>query len=116
MIRGGPLRRSASLKRLTPLRPMSKKKRQQRAETAPVRAVVTDLPCLLCGTRRDVHPHHRLLQSQGGKDEEANLIPLCNRCHDRVHDKNGRAYRAGLLVRSWESPADVPILTEEWFA
>lgn len=43
--------------------------------------------CQLCGrkhTRLEVH--HIIYRSQGGTDDEDNLITLCEDCHDKVHD------------------------------
>lgn len=32
-----------------------------------------------------LHIHHILFRSQGGPDEDWNLIALCKYCHDRAH-------------------------------
>ena len=44
--------------------------------------------CQHCqGKSRDrrLEVHHLVFRSQGGSDEEANLLTLCKTCHDRVH-------------------------------
>src|SRR5260370_35957886 len=45
-------------------------------------------PCQHCqGKSRDrrLEVHHLVFRSQGGSDEEANLLTLCKTCHDRLH-------------------------------
>ena len=44
--------------------------------------------CQSCrGKRKDskLHVHHIVFRSQGGSDDESNLITLCKSCHDDVH-------------------------------
>lgn len=57
--------------------------------------------------------HHRLLRSHGGKDELANLVALHHYCHNvspgSVHQEPTAAYRVGLLVRSAQDPAEIPL-------
>lgn len=63
---------------------------------------------LHCG-RRAEHQHHRRLRSQGGQHTLANLVALCGRCHTKIHANPAHSYEAGLLVHSWDDPADVPV-------
>ena len=43
--------------------------------------------CRHCGTRKArLEAHHIVYREHGGKDTLANLLTLCERCHDRVHD------------------------------
>ena len=45
--------------------------------------------CQCCGkkhTRLEVH--HIIFRSQGGADDESNLIALCEDCHAKVHNEN----------------------------
>lgn len=56
-----------------------------------------------------VHRHHRRRRSQGGRDDAPNLLWLCAFCHTAVHADPAEAYRRGLLLRSWETPSDVPV-------
>lgn len=42
-------------------------------------------PCLLCHLKPAVTEHHITFKSHQGSDEEHNLIPLCDFCHQRVH-------------------------------
>jgi hypothetical protein len=47
--------------------------------------------------------HHRLMRSQGGRDEAPNLVALHPACHTlhagAVHEDTGAAYARGLLIR-----------------
>ena len=51
--------------------------------------------CQLCGNPQDLHAHHIVFRSQGGGDGEDNLIVLCARCHQLVHDERIRVSRNG---------------------
>lgn len=45
--------------------------------------------CQHCkGKSKDIklEVHHIIFRSQGGSDEESNLMVLCKRCHDKLHD------------------------------
>lgn len=35
----------------------------------------------------DKAPHHIKYKSQGGSDEEWNLVTLCMACHDKIHNR-----------------------------
>jgi hypothetical protein len=39
--------------------------------------------CFECGSTENIENHHVVPRSKGGKK----TIPLCARCHDKVHDK-----------------------------
>ena len=41
-------------------------------------------PCRVCGYEGHVELHHLVPRSQSGSDTEANLVPLCKPCHERV--------------------------------
>ena len=41
--------------------------------------------CQQCGRREQLQVHHLRFRSQGGSDEEANLITLCAECHEDMH-------------------------------
>jgi hypothetical protein len=46
----------------------------------------TDLPCLVCctiSTQRCFH--HVKSRGSGGSDESYNLMPLCFKCHEKIH-------------------------------
>lgn len=59
--------------------------------------------------------HHRLLRSHGTDNSPSNLIALCGSgttgCHGGVHAKVAVSHARGMIVRSWERPAEVPVLT-----
>ena len=69
--------------------------------------------CEACGywlPREELNIHHRKLKSQGGTDELTNLIAVHFRCHSSIHLSPERSYELGHLVRSYEEPADVPVV------
>ncbi len=41
--------------------------------------------CALCDSTRGLHCHHVVKRSQGGPNEEWNLITLCSICHSTIH-------------------------------
>lgn len=45
-----------------------------------------DLKCVICNSNQVKDIHHILPQSQGGLDNNSNLMPLCKKCHKEVHD------------------------------
>ena len=71
-----------------------------------------------CEARTDVctgraqHMHHRKLRSQGGKDEASNYLSCCSSCHGFIHARPAWSYERGLLVRSYQDPAEVPVTRE----
>jgi len=42
--------------------------------------------------------HHRLRRSQGGKDEEGNLVSVHRLCHSYIHEHPEEAKRRGFLA------------------
>jgi 5-methylcytosine-specific restriction endonuclease McrA len=56
--------------------------------------------CRWCGDPRNGQLHHILYRSQGGVDEEWNLILLCNRCHAIAHS-NKNIYQPLLQGTLW---------------
>ncbi len=46
------------------------------------------------------HVHHRLPRKHGGGHDLENLVTLCAKCHQHVHEHPTIAYALGLLVRS----------------
>jgi len=42
-------------------------------------------------------PHHIIPRSVGGKDDENNLIPLCYKCHGKIHREGTRKWRKELV-------------------
>lgn len=41
--------------------------------------------CQKCGAIFDLHVHHIVPRSEGGADDEANLVTLCSNCHRAIH-------------------------------
>jgi hypothetical protein len=73
--------------------------------------------CVRCGRYfpegRGLDAHHRKLRSQGDMGTLDNGVSLCGSgttgCHGWVHAHPAAAYRLGLLVHSWDDPAQVPV-------
>lgn len=58
-----------------------------------------------------VHKHHRKLRSQGGTDDPVNILLVSPSLHRFIHDHPAESYAKGWLVRSWEDPAVVPVVS-----
>ena len=56
-----------------------------------------------------LHKHHRKMRSQGGGGHPANILQITPDLHAWIHENPEVAYRHGLLVHSYDDPADVPI-------
>jgi 5-methylcytosine-specific restriction endonuclease McrA len=63
-----------------------------------------ELRCLVCGTPK-AQAHHVLSRGRGGDDLMDNFVPLCVRCHNKVHGEDiGGAVRR--LVGKWLGSED----------
>jgi len=49
-------------------------------------AFVRQLPCCVCGSPEPNDPHHWGPRGMGSKTDDFRTVPLCRRCHDRIHD------------------------------
>ncbi len=61
-----------------------------------------------CGATRFLEVHHLVPRSRGGGQEEANLVTLCARCHQLLHERGGLpglALPLAEAVRSGANPA-----------
>jgi 5-methylcytosine-specific restriction protein A len=47
-------------------------------------------------------PHHILMKSQGGKDEDSNLMAVCRPCHDWIHAHPEISYSKKWLRHWWD--------------
>ena len=65
----------------------------------------SDHVCFACETARAAHKHHRNRNRQDNREE--NLLPICAPCHTWIHENTGEAYELGLLVHSWDDPAEI---------
>lgn len=54
--------------------------------------------------------HHRKLRTRGGEDSWENLLGVCAPCHRWIHANPENATLYGLMVSSWQDPAETPIL------
>lgn len=52
------------------------------------------------------HRHHRQLR-RFGDHSNSNLLPVCFACHEHIHRNPAWARSWGLLVSSWEMPAEI---------
>lgn len=52
--------------------------------------------CQLCGSTNWLEIHHIIYRSQGGNNDERNLIRLCKKCHMLVHS-NKKKWQEFLL-------------------
>lgn len=52
--------------------------------------------CGLNPAHKSQHVHHILPRGSGGKDELTNLIPLCFKCHGKIHQEGTRKWREKL--------------------
>ena len=46
--------------------------------------------CQLCGSANWLEIHHIYYRSQGGLNDERNLIRLCKKCHEMVHSNKDK--------------------------
>ena len=42
--------------------------------------------CVLCGSKENLHHHHVIPKVKGGTDDEDNLITLCEKHHEMIHN------------------------------
>lgn len=66
-----------------------------------------DWHCRHCNTNSSLTPHHVIFQGQGGSDALNNLLCLCIRCHNAVHDRHllievVTVLETDLVVKFWK--------------
>jgi hypothetical protein len=109
-------RSSVGLRRLTPLRKVSRKRSRQMRERWQVRAFVglrdegqcrgaLLVPLVGCAGPLDVHELVRRSQWREGFLHPENCVLLCRSHHDFVHANPSSARAVGLLLRSHERGA-----------
>lgn len=82
--RSTPLHRSRGINRRNP-----KRLRRLRAKQfGPQAELCRSLPCSACDASPPSDPHH--LKSRGAGGDDSWCIPLCRRCHDRLHAAGSR--------------------------
>lgn len=54
--------------------------------------------CTRCGASYNLEAHHAIFRSQGGSDDEDNLLSLCHDCHQALHHHVFTAWRKGDTV------------------
>lgn len=70
--------------------------------------------CERCGLFSGKEIHHRLSRQMGGTRRAAinyasNLVHLCSSCHRYVTEHPADAGGFGWVLRSWQSPLEVPV-------
>ena len=83
--------------------------REQLEELRPLIEVRAGHRCEICRVGQPVVLHHKLRRSQGGKHSLANLLGLCNCCHEQVHARPEWSYTQGYLTHSWAAQASDPV-------
>lgn len=103
MKRAEPLRRSGWLRRRTPLRPVSPKRRAYHGKHAAMVQLVLerDQRCQLRGSDcfGPLTPHHLLKSSQGGTDDPQNMVALCQWHNGWVEREPITAQILGLVIK-----------------
>ena len=57
----------------------------RRVENKELCASYHNMPCVVCGSRREIVGHHIKSKGSGGDDSKENLIPVCFIHHAEVH-------------------------------
>ena len=74
--------------------------------------------CRSCQLRSNLHVHHIVFRSQGGLDDDKNLITVCNSCHEGIHTAiQDGTFGLSLLVTDEEAGANshVTFLRSYWW-
>ena len=48
--------------------------------------------CEICGAPATLH-HHVIRKRDGGADDEANLVAVCSKCHNKHHSSTGESWK-----------------------
>ncbi|TDD97576.1 HNH endonuclease signature motif containing protein [Actinomadura rubrisoli] len=104
--RRAPLTSTIRLARVTPLQPVSVKRRAENRERHKVvHATFGDAPLCRapgCGRLAD-DIHEPLTRGRGGSvTDPSNMVPLCRTCHGLVQLGPPWAYEFGLMAHSWD--------------
>ena len=70
--------------------------------------------CARCGSATELHVHHRILRSQGGRDTFDNQVTLCAACHEWVHRNPLLAQAEGWLLKANSRPGTVAVRHHAW--
>jgi 5-methylcytosine-specific restriction endonuclease McrA len=106
-------------KKRTQLKPVGKRKKQEKVDTqAPRAAYLKSHPlCEIVGpdcTNQALAIHERKKRSQGGSlVDPANLMACCFYCNGHVEDNPALYKSLGIVVSSWQLPEEVPVYRRE---
>lgn len=59
--------------------------------------------CQRCGRQDQLTVHHILPRAEGGRNNQGNLITLCNPCHDEVEELG---LRSRILIANWRQDSE----------
>lgn len=78
----------------------------------------TNKECLNCSriTFNGNCLHHIKTRGSGGTDDEWNLMPLCQQCHNKVHAEGLTKFSRNLYVEKWlkENGWEFNVFLERW--
>lgn len=101
-----PLNTYAELRRITPLRRVSKKRAaENRLRSKVAHATFGETPmCARPGCTRPARDcHEPLTRARGGSiTDPENMVPLCGPCHTEIQLGPAWAYELGLMRHSWD--------------
>ena len=43
--------------------------------------------CVACLAKEDLQHHHLVMRTEGGSDDDTNLVTLCTACHYKLHQR-----------------------------
>lgn len=66
--------------------------------------------CVNCGTTEHIEYHHIVPLKNGGTNKLTNIVPLCEGCHYKAHDKTKMKNRNGGRPKAIEFEQAEPIL------
>lgn len=77
-----------------------------RSELARRKALLREPWCVACDEVSSDDPHHVVFKSERGDDVAENLVGICRRCHDLLHDEDiATKRRLGdyILANRWDT-------------
>lgn len=119
---GKPLARKTGIKAKSGLKPATKKMRvapKYDPTVQPARDLLRARSmgfCEIDGKNEATDWHHRMNRSVLGKWDASNGLHLCRLCHTTVTETKPEWFANGWCVKSWDNPADIPVLLFDGWA